>query len=179
MNLFLIILSFIASQLDSASVGRLILNHKNLQNFICIPSNYCHLSLQYKNMKFRKQSNSMSIFLLAEKHQQLLLKNAKSYPTREVHATILALPGFWTNVIVATGCISLRLSTKPPKGVSVNLILSYASMWTEGRPMNPKSSFLNFHKNCYKSGKKCHYTREYCALSYLVNMYIKLQQLRN
>lgn len=30
--------------------------------------------------------------ILAEKHQQILLKNVESRPTREIHATIFSIP---------------------------------------------------------------------------------------
>ena len=45
------------------------------------------LSQQYRNMKFTKHAELMSYLLLAEKQQQILLKNAESRPAREVHAT--------------------------------------------------------------------------------------------
>ena len=45
------------------------------------------LSQQYRNLKFKKHANLMSHLLLAEKHHQLLLRNADSKPTREIHNT--------------------------------------------------------------------------------------------
>jgi hypothetical protein len=45
------------------------------------------LSQQYMNMKYKKHSTLMAQLLLAEKHQQLLLRNAESRPTCEVHNT--------------------------------------------------------------------------------------------
>jgi hypothetical protein len=38
-------------------------------------------------MKFKKHANLMSHLLLAEKHHQLLLRNAESRPAREIHNT--------------------------------------------------------------------------------------------
>jgi hypothetical protein len=46
------------------------------------------LSQQYRNMKFKRHANLMSQLLLAEKHHQLLIRNAESRPVREVHNTI-------------------------------------------------------------------------------------------
>ena len=46
------------------------------------------LSQQYRNMKFKRHANLMAHLLLAEKHHQLLLRNAESRPTREVHNTV-------------------------------------------------------------------------------------------
>lgn len=45
------------------------------------------LSQQYRNMTFKKHANLMSHLLLAEKHHQLLLRNADSKPAREIHNT--------------------------------------------------------------------------------------------
>lgn len=41
-------------------------------------------------MKFKKHTNLMSHLLLAEKHHQLLLRNADSQPVREIHNTMTA-----------------------------------------------------------------------------------------
>ena len=46
------------------------------------------LSQQYRNMKFKRHANLMSHLLLAEKHHQLLVRNAETRPVREVHNTI-------------------------------------------------------------------------------------------
>jgi hypothetical protein len=51
------------------------------------------LSQQYRNMKFKKHANLMSQLLLAEKHHQLLLRNAESRPAREIHNTTALLGG--------------------------------------------------------------------------------------
>ena len=48
---------------------------------------------QYRNMKFKKHANLMSHLWLAEKHHQLLLRNADSKPTREIH-NIAAVPAY-------------------------------------------------------------------------------------
>jgi hypothetical protein len=51
------------------------------------------LSQQYRNMKFKKHTTLMSHLLLAEKHHQLLLRNADSKPAREIHNTA-AVPAY-------------------------------------------------------------------------------------
>ena len=47
------------------------------------------LSQMYRNMKFKKHANLMAHLLMAEKNQQLLLRNAESRPVREVHTTTM------------------------------------------------------------------------------------------
>ena len=79
------------------------------------------LSQQYWNMNFTKHFHLMSHLLLAKKHQQLLLKNAESRPTQEVHSTIVAAN------LVHVGPVGLvrlavakvhaaQASSRPPKG---------------------------------------------------------------
>ena len=68
------------------------------------------LSQQYRNMKFKKHANLMSHLLLAEKHQQLLLRNAESCPAREVHTTTTAVPAVGVEIYAA------EASRRPPKG---------------------------------------------------------------
>ena len=50
------------------------------------------LAQQYQNMKFTRHSELMSYLLLAEKQQQILLKNAEARPAREIHVTEAPTP---------------------------------------------------------------------------------------
>lgn len=45
------------------------------------------LSQQYRNMHFPRHAELMSYLFVAERQQQMLLKNAESRPAREVHVT--------------------------------------------------------------------------------------------
>lgn len=49
------------------------------------------LHQQYHNTKFRKYFQLMSHHLLAEKHQQLLIRNAEARPIRDIHTTIFEI----------------------------------------------------------------------------------------
>lgn len=72
------------------------------------------LSQQYRNMKFKKQTTLMSHFLLAEKQQQSLLKNAESRPAREVHITVVA-----AQLVAARDAVEAHIvkeSRRSPKG---------------------------------------------------------------
>jgi hypothetical protein len=71
------------------------------------------LSQQYRNMKFKKHSTLMAQLLLAEKHQQLLLKNAEARPAREVHNTSTQPAA---NLDVKVEAHAAEASRRPPRG---------------------------------------------------------------
>jgi hypothetical protein len=71
------------------------------------------LSQQYQNMKFKKHSTLMAQLLLAEKHQQLLLKNAEARLVREVHITSTQ-PAVTLDVKVEAHAAAA--SRRPPRG---------------------------------------------------------------
>lgn len=125
-------------------------------------------------MKFKTHSKLMSHLLLAEKHQQILLKNAEARPAREIHATI------------STGAPAVHLSEAPkrsPRGFQRR---------SNTRQFKPKhrDKKLRYdkskHKNskhststCHKCGRQGHFAQDCRASAYIVEMYRELQKLRN
>ena len=71
------------------------------------------LSQQYCNMNFTKYSTLMSHLLLAEKHEQLMLKNVELRPAREVY-TITTQHVVATEIKVKAHVA--KASRRPPRG---------------------------------------------------------------
>ena len=157
------------------------------------------LSQQYRNIKFKKHSNLMSHLLLAEKHQQLLLRNAESRPAREVHTT--AAPVHPTTMVEAHAA---EASRRPPKGSYRKSYPSHPAreMRAYGKsdvhkgynkrdehirrePPRPRTNQFKprtftprpFQGNCHKYGRKGHFAKD-CRVPSYINMYMELQQLR-
>lgn len=138
-------------------------------------------------MKFKKHSSLMSHLLLAEKHQQFLLKNVESRPARKIHniVTSIGLVGStrFAAAIAEHAIAEVQVaeaSCRPPRGSfrkSQHKSPKYVT-----RMMHHKYIIFQpnqFKGSCHKCGRKGHFTRECRAPPYIVNMYRKLQQLRN
>lgn len=152
------------------------------------------LSQQYRNMKFTTHATLMSHLLLAEKHQQLLLKNAESRPAREVHSTVAAGPARQAAAVEAHAA---EASRRPPRGSYRKSQPSHMAreMRAYGKrdvhvrrdqprprpnPYKPRTyPPKQIQGNCHKCGRKGHFAKECRASPYTVNMYKELQQLRN
>ena len=57
----------------------------------------------------------MSYLILAEKHNQILLKNAESRPAREIHAMISERPTYKPTAGSSTGSPAVHLSEAPKR----------------------------------------------------------------
>lgn len=105
--------------------------------------------------------------MFAEKHRQLLLKNAESRPVREIHAT--------STVLTPERHVA-ETSRRPPRGYSKRPTSRPTMYVAKGTPKKPKSpSFFKENGACHKRGRKGYYTKECRATPYIVELYHELQ----
>ena len=86
---------------------------KTLSTF---PPAHMTLSQIYRTMKFKKHANLMAYLLMAEKNQQLLLRNAESRPAREVHTTTTQPAAVAPVPEVVVEAHVAQASRRPPRG---------------------------------------------------------------
>ena len=176
---------------------------KTLSTF---PPAHVMLSHIYRTMKFKKHANLMAYLLMAEKNQQLLLRNAEPRPVREVHTTttqpvvVAPVPEMVVEAHVA------QASRRPPRGSHRKPYPSHHAR--ESRDYGKRDVHKGYNKRdentrreppryrenqykprqsqprqpqgtCHKCRRKEHFAKECRASPYVVNMYRENQQLRN
>ena len=135
------------------------------------------LSQQYRNMRFTQHSQLMAHLLLAEKHQQLLLKNAESRPAREVHVTI---PVTRELPVTAPEAHATEAPRRPPKGFTKRFASKPKRYVPRSTSQQPKHLSSKPSKgNCHKCGRKGHYAKECRASAYVIELYKEVQRLKN
>ena len=164
------------------------------------------MSQMYRNMKFKKHATLMAHLLMAEKNQQLLLRNAESRPVREVHTTTMHPAAAAPAPDTAVEAHVAQASRRPPRGSHRKPYPSHPARETraygksdvhkgyqrrdENIRREPPRSRENQYKprpfqspqsqgNCHKCGRKGHFAKDCRAPPYIVNMYRELQQFRN
>jgi hypothetical protein len=133
-------------------------------------------------MNFKKHSQLMSHLLLAEKHQQLLLKNAEIRPIKEVHSTVHVPREFHATTATPTSEVyAAEASRRPPRGYTKHphgKPQRYVPRGTPHKPKPPHSSSKPAKGNCHKCGRKGHYAKECRASAYVIELYKEVQRLK-
>ena len=166
------------------------------------------LSQQYRNMNFTRHSALMSQLLLAEKHEQLLLKISESRPVREVHTTTTqptASAAAAPTSEIKIEAHAAEASRRPPRGSYQKTHPSNQARETRAygksdvhkgyhkrdentrrEPHRPRVNQFKprnyqtrqFQGSYHKCGRKGHLAKDCRVPPYIVNIYRELQQLR-
>lgn len=92
-------------------------------------------------MKFN--SHFMSHLLLAQKHQQLLLKNAEACPTREVHGTAHVARELYVTALALLEVHAAETLCWSPRGSSQKYFFRPSRYVARGTHYKPKSFFTH------------------------------------
>lgn len=149
------------------------------------------LAQQYRNMKFTQHSKLMSYLFLAEKQQQMLLKNAEARPAKEVHTMNMKEVRQSNSVSTSQNKTGEQ---KQETHASEAPRRKFKTSWHPKRKWNPSNIKQRYNPksekpesstqssikkgSCHKCGRTGHYIKECRASQYIVDMYKELKSLR-
>ena len=132
------------------------------------------LALQYRNMDFKTYAQLMSHLLLAEKQQQILLKDAETcLAVRETKTTEMAVErpkGTWWKP-------TFKANSRPqshPKSRDKSFSNQHFSAKRHDKTSTPKDI-----RTCHNCGRTRHLAKDCKTNEYFVKMYKELQQLKS